>query len=271
MSDEKKWRHHSANRGTDAEGWRYRGVWLYGPNTEASAEWSLLNKSYNFGWGFRLGRNGSESHVGLDLHAGFVGNLYLRLRSPWTRWATSIDQTKPYWYEARHYGLSIKPHKGCLVRAEFGSYDGQGAKSKRDLSFRPVRMLGSNHTETITGQTGMTTVPLPEGTYPASWTQVTYVTTYTGRLGKIRDRIRGPRTHSTVDLDIPGGIPFEGKGENSWDCGMDGVFGTSGPTVADAVGNAVKAVLRNRERYGGPHNLPRPISVSDADEVGRNG
>ena len=44
-----------------------------------------------------------------------------------------------------------------------------------------------------------------------------------------------------------------------------GVFGTSGATVEEAVGNYVKAVLRNRENYGGPHDLDRPMTVSEAE------
>jgi hypothetical protein len=67
-----------------------------------------------------------------------------------------------------------------------------------------------------------------------------------------------------VDLDIPGGIPHEGKGENSWDCGMDGLFGCSGATVAEAIANAVRHTQRDRERYGGPHNLTRPMTVAEA-------
>ena len=56
------------------------------------------------------------------------------------------------------------------------------------------------------------------------------------------------------DLKMEDGeqIPFPGKGENSWDCGEDALFGQSGNgTVADAIAGAVKSVLRSRQKYGG--------------------
>jgi hypothetical protein len=53
-----------------------------------------------------------------------------------------------------------------------------------------------------------------------------------------------------VKLDIPGGIPHNGKGENSWDCGDDGLWGCGGDTVEEAIGHAVSSVLRSRRRYG---------------------
>jgi hypothetical protein len=87
--------------------------------------------------------------------------------------------------------------------------------------------LGKTSTETFEGPRFPASVPMPEGNYFATWTEKRYVKRYTGRLGRLRDRVAGPRQHSLVDLDIPGGIPHEGKGENSWDCGMDGLFGCS--------------------------------------------
>lgn len=55
------------------------------------------------------------------------------------------------------------------------------------------------------------------------------------------------------DVKIPKGIPFPGKGENSWDCGQDAVFGqsNSADTVEKAVASVVESVLRSRRRYGG--------------------
>lgn len=55
------------------------------------------------------------------------------------------------------------------------------------------------------------------------------------------------------EVKIPKGIPFPGKGENSWDCGQDAVYGQSGPagTVEKAVASVVESVLRSRRRYGG--------------------
>lgn len=111
-------------------------------------------------------------------------------------------------------------------------------------------------------------VPMPEGAYPArakleEWTW------------------RRPRwfakTIKRCSIDIPNGIPFPGKGENSWDCGDDATYGiTTGEcrTIAEGVGKLVGSVLNSRVRYGGwgswswhkapPPNGP-PSAVQERD------
>lgn len=55
-------------------------------------------------------------------------------------------------------------------------------------------------------------------------------------------------------IDVKEPPRFAGKGENSWDCGDDAIYGmgSSERTCAGAVGEYIKAVLKNRERYGMP-------------------
>lgn len=87
-------------------------------------------------------------------------------------------------------------------------------------------------------------IPMPEGVYRGT--------------AKVERRTwKRPRwfarTQESVWLEIPGGgIPHAGKGENSWDCGDDGLCGIGGDTLEDAIANAVKSVLRDRRRYGMP-------------------
>jgi hypothetical protein len=58
-------------------------------------------------------------------------------------------------------------------------------------------------------------------------------------------------------IEMPNPPQFAGKGENSWDCGDDGIYGAGSRevTAAGALGDYVKAVLRNRERYGMPSEV----------------
>lgn len=261
MTDEPRWHHYGVNRD---RGWRSGAHHLHGPNTHASVEWHLLDRG--FGIGLEFGRNGMESDMGLDLHASRLGSVWLRLASPWTKWLKVRDRDKPHWHDPRHYGVMLFPYKGCWLRFRFGAYDGSGPKVRRwrEPSLSAHTFLGLNSTQTSEGESGMTLVPMPEGNYPAQWTEVTHTTRYTKPLGKVRDAILGPRSSTHVKIDVPGGIPVEGKGENSWDCGMDGIFGTSGPTVPEAVANCTRAALRYRERYGGPHDLPHPMTVTEA-------
>lgn len=56
----------------------------------------------------------------------------------------------------------------------------------------------------------------------------------------------------SVDITLETPPEFQGKGENSWDCGPDAIYGMSseGHSFEDAVATYVKAVLRERARRG---------------------
>jgi hypothetical protein len=86
-------------------------------------------------------------------------------------------------------------------------------------------------------------IPMPEGCYRA--TARPYVQSWRWRFGYGREN-RG------FDIEIPGGgIPFEGKGENSWDCGEDGLCGIGlAGTLEECIGKTVASVLASRKRYG---------------------
>ena len=109
---------------------------------------------------------------------------------------------------------------------------------------RPLdRLLGRVKCETTKGEPESVEVPMPEGKYPATLTREERVWKRP-RWPWIKDR----RVDYRVDLEV--GIPSAGKGENSWDCDDDALYGTGGSTPAEAIGNAVKAALRNRANYG---------------------
>lgn len=42
------------------------------------------------------------------------------------------------------------------------------------------------------------------------------------------------------------GIPFPGKGENSWDCGDDAYYGFGGATIESAVADIIADTLKRR-------------------------
>lgn len=85
-------------------------------------------------------------------------------------------------------------------------------------------------------------VPLPEGCYRAQAKAVRRE--WWRRFGWFR------MVREDVDLRVEGGIPFSGKGENSWACFDDGLWGWGGSSVEDAIANGVRSVLRSRERHG---------------------
>lgn len=248
--------------------WQERSVSLHGPNSEARVAWSIFG--HGFGFGFRIGRNGGESDVGLDVYLGKLASVWMRLRSPWTKWANiPKERDEKHWYKARHYGIRFFSRRDCFIEGEIGARAHEWSRSDpwwMQWSLTTTTLLGRTRGETVEGASGVAMVPLPEGNYLATWTERTYINRYVRFPGTLLDRIKGPRQHSSVDLNIDGGIPHEGKGENSWDCGMDGLFGCSGRTLEDAIGNAVRHTLRDRERYGPRKPLPRPMTVTEAEE-----
>lgn len=56
----------------------------------------------------------------------------------------------------------------------------------------------------------------------------------------------------TLTMEPLDRIPYPGKGENSWDCDDDALHSISGTGgVANAIADAVRSVLRSRQKYGG--------------------
>lgn len=95
-------------------------------------------------------------------------------------------------------------------------------------------------------------IPMPEGEHTArvtltqdSWTRPRFP------FWPFRKEMQRAR------VDIPKGIGIPGKGENSWDCGDDAVYGltTQASSVEEAIGKVVASALRDRIRYGGSHRF----------------
>lgn len=99
-------------------------------------------------------------------------------------------------------------------------------------------------------------IEMPEGKYPALFSFET----------RIWFRPRSPfrKIRYDTDVDIPIGIPESGKGENSWDCGENALYGTgiSGKTKAEghnidrAAAHVRECSLRNRAKRGDPACWP---------------
>lgn len=98
-----------------------------------------------------------------------------------------------------------------------------------------TRTKGTEHDALLT---------MPEGEYPLK------VTLYTATWK--RPRWPWPVVIQRADIKPlnEGGIPFPGKGENSWGLDDDAVFGMTGPaaTVEEAVEMLRVSVMRDRER-----------------------
>jgi len=99
-----------------------------------------------------------------------------------------------------------------------------------------------------------TFVPMPEKAYPctvemfeATWKRPRWF----------------PKRLIRADIDIPEGVPFPGKGENSWDCGEDAIFSMScvARTVPEAIGKIVSSCLSDRQKYGTLDYVPEGMTA----------
>lgn len=145
-------------------------------------------------------------------------------------------------FDERELGLSW--HDGCVWLKLWCDDHGYRDRPwhRNTICFHVVEWFtGRAKCEVVNGETVEVMVPMPEGCYRARVTPETY--TWTWRFGYQKVR------HSYW-LRIEGGIPFSGKGENSWDCGDDGLWAIGGETLEEAIGNAVASVLTKRRRYG---------------------
>jgi hypothetical protein len=226
------------------------------------AWWS--GKRGGLNWEWKFGRKQHHAHayvevepqdnaVRVSLAVPWVAAIWVTLghaafrRLDLNRWCRRPDQT---YGNPRNIGLSV--HDGALwwdVWADTMEWRHNDPKWQHG-AWHPIdTLLGRNEVTWIEREKIAVTIPMPEGPYR-------------GEV-EVKDRIdKRPRWFARVSQDcwltIPGGIPHPGKGENSWDCGMDGLFGCGGDTVERAIGHAVESVLRSRERYAGSRDWMPP-------------
>lgn len=97
-------------------------------------------------------------------------------------------------------------------------------------------------------QTGECSIVMPEGEYPAS---------YEVAIQKWKRPRWFVRVQKSIYFTLPVSIPEEGKGENSWDIGMDGTSGIGTYYNGDLWGASRRVALQcleSRQRYGSLHS-----------------
>lgn len=216
------WAHHHLDRNC------FRWWLCYGARDVISIEVSLLTGR------FGVGLKTDDGQWTVSLRLG-IASGYLSIPGRYRKYGEdreidiSFHDASFYW----RFWTDTMSWSSDTPRWRHGSFDvvdfvlGRSKCSHREIETREVL------------------VPMPESSYAASakleeWTW------------------KRPRwfakTIKRVSIDVPGGIPFEGKGENSWDCGVDATHGiTTGPcgSIAEGVGILVGSVLRDRVRNGG--------------------
>lgn len=150
--------------------------------------------------------------------------------------------------EMREYGLRF--YDGCLwwrFGADTMSWSSETPKW-RDCCFHVSDWIfgrAISEIESVLDEREVL-IPMPEGCYPAR-------ARLELRAWKRRFRTRRTRCINIDVIDTQGGVPHDGKGDNSWDCGGDGTYGIyihDVDSIEQGIGNFVASSLRSREKYG---------------------
>lgn len=224
--------------------WSHGRAWLHlrdpetgvarGPIGCLGVEWTLFRRS-PLGIGFGVG--GDERLF--RIHLGLLW---------WSFWLWAEPGRYRY-RESREFDLSW--HGGgfwlnpWIVRHEGGC--------KADPWWRRThhwdvgRMIfGRPRYRMVEGPPRSVLIPMPEGCYAAHAHE--YRQEWRYRFGIVRRQVGWD-----FEIDSPAGIPFQGKGENSWDCGPDGTRSIAirgEPCLEEAIGRVVGDMLKLRARRG---------------------
>jgi hypothetical protein len=258
---------------TKGKGWRNGRAWLrltrddgrddFRQQREWRIQWVLPKKAiYPLSLSAELGAGDANSDADFSINLGVV-SLYLSARTPLTR---RLSKRLIHDWEERQVGVSMGWN--ATVRWHLWT-ETMGGSSRtprwRDGHWNPVdALLGRRRYTHEDLSTVDVIVPMPEGSYAGTVTL--------NRHSSWRSRL--PWLKSVRDgatINVPGGIPVEGKGENAWDCGEDGIWGTgsSDGTVEGAIANMVRAVMRKRARYGTPESVrAKPVVMAKREAVG---
>lgn len=241
----------------DARPWHGR-AWLN--------DWRAKHRTLGVEWTFGpyarschvgISFDGSESEVMLRLAVPLLFSLYLSLDG----WRRPIRLWKALGYDDREFRLSAHDYALWWNVWHSDMEWKRGTPRWRHGSFHPIDFfLGrQKHSSRIISTTNVL-IPMPEGSYPA-------VVTLDESTWK-RPRWPFAFRRKGAKIDVERGVEFEGKGENSWDCGKDAIYGLScsATTVDEAIGAFVEAALKNRRRYGyhGPGPVMAPAVEANA-------
>ncbi len=239
--DRKVWFHSqnlNEDRNGEPKGWPYHGRWWLhlGHKHEIHFSWNLWSHFCGIGIG-----TDSEDRA-LKLHIAFPPvSFWLTLSVP-----QLIRKTKPFnTFEFEFAELRVFDYALWWKFWHGEDWNRKRASKFRDGNFHPIDFfLGHMKCKTEVLETKDVQIPMPEGLYAAK--------------AKMEERTRSRarwfgKKSTSIWIDIPGGIPHQGKGENSWDCGEDALCGcgVEGTSYEKAIAHVVESVLKYRRKYDG--------------------
>jgi hypothetical protein len=253
-----KWRLHytlwSRDRNKEGRAWSAGGrtlsYWQLNQVNEHVRQLWVLNVEWTIpSWrslDFSINVGGIENvvtfHIGLLLFSVFFQVEEFPQR--WIRWLPEEERE-----------LSFSIHDGIIWIYLFAETDCWRTGDWRRIVIDPVDLLLGRE-RCITQSEGERSVDIDFDNRIYKAKAKLEIKTWTrSRLPFLKKR------RKDVGLEIAGGIPIPGKGENSYDLDEDALLGTGASTtnfntpwselIAEAVQNAISSVQRTRRKYGG--------------------
>lgn len=240
---------HFSSQNLDDDGgrkWKEGRAWLYfGKNhSSLNVEWHLFSRFKSLNLKVGLGHYDCALSFSLSLYF-FSIHLSLdhgRLES----WIQHLTRRRGRQYgNGREIGVSI--HGGIIWFSLWEDPMESGSDDPRWWKFHInfLRLLlGKEKYLSQSIEKREVFIPMPEGAYPAeielfkaTWTRPRWFA----------------KTARRAEIKMLKPIPFPGKGENAHDCGDDAVHSMTcnAASFAEAIGEMVAHVMRNRIRNGG--------------------
>ena len=222
-------------------------------DVELHAEWRLLRRrTHGLGVNLTIGSPGAGEDVKLSLYASVLGSAWLHVSG------VLPERFQPGGHKSRELYLTLRNDSMRRPHLRYALWAKEHEWSKADpwwvrgvtIDFERVLFGRPAHEATVV-DSGVCVVPMPERNYEATYEVTEHVNHWSERLGRFRD----PQVWYSTSIDPGAAIPVPGKGENSWDCGDDAIYGMSagGRNVSDAIGKLVASALNTRQRHGGQH------------------
>lgn len=262
------WSNENEDRVTRTKGAPYRGrAWLYAFGFTLGFEWNLWSRSCGISANID-GSGGGDHDVTLGVRLPPVA-MWLSLSGAFRR----LPRFDAWWTARYRYGsrtVEASIHDAIVWWRMWTDPNEWHSKTPRwrEGNFKPLDViLGRERYREQTLSEHDVLIPMPEGGYPA-------------KVALRLDTWARPRWFAKsllrASVDVPIGVPHQGKGENSYDCGEDALFGWGGPcaTLEGAIASTVESVLKSRRRYDGDAmaEYPPPVArqaLHDAREAAR--
>jgi hypothetical protein len=185
----------------------------------------------------------------LHVTVPWLFSLYWSISTPWIRWRAS---------QPGKFGFGMASDSDFLQL--FWNFNDEHMDSSRETGWRKSWFLNdvffgrtTMHEQVI--DTRPVVVHMPEGGYRATCKLTLSTWTRPRWPGKVWHQRKG----ASLDMDEGQQIPIPGKGENSWDCDDDALFGlsTSAETVEEAIAKMRTSALTTRNKRASAYWKPR--------------